>query len=59
MFVAAYQESVLHESPAQASSEILTFGHKPQDADDIRTFISDYDPIRQSLPAKDRGVRDE
>jgi protein tyrosine phosphatase (PTP) superfamily phosphohydrolase (DUF442 family) len=50
MFVAAYQESVLHESKDQAKSEILSFRHKNSDTDDIRTFIDSYDPAKQVLP---------
>jgi len=50
MFVAAYQESVLHESPDQAAAEIKTFGHKDRDLDDVRAFIKAYDPVKQTVP---------
>jgi protein tyrosine phosphatase (PTP) superfamily phosphohydrolase (DUF442 family) len=59
MFVAAYQESVLHQTPDQTKSEILDFGHKPQDTDDIREFIEEYDPVKQALPMKHTGVSKE
>ena len=49
MFAAAYQMSVLHESPDQAAAEIKTFGHKSEDLDDVRTFIKDYQPVKQTL----------
>jgi protein-tyrosine phosphatase len=49
MFVAAYQESVLHVSPQQAADEILSFGHSANDTDDIRTFIHEYDPAAQAF----------
>lgn len=51
MFVAAYQESVLHQSPAQVKAQILTFGHKPTDTDDIKKFIDLYSPGATTLPA--------
>ncbi len=59
MFVAAYQESVLHETPDQAKSEIKNFWHKARDTDDVRTFIDGYDAVKQTLPAKDRGQSSE
>ena len=59
MFVAAYQESVLHETPDQAKDAILSFGHKAEDLNDVRTFIGDYDPLTQTLLAKDRGASRE
>jgi protein tyrosine phosphatase (PTP) superfamily phosphohydrolase (DUF442 family) len=59
MFVAAYQMSVLHESKQQVASEIMSFGHRAKDTDDIRTFINEYDPATQTLPVKDRGSSSE
>jgi protein tyrosine/serine phosphatase len=59
MFVAAFQESVLHESPDQTKNEILGFGHKAADTDDVRSFIDDYDPVKQTLPPKERGASAE
>ena len=59
MFVAAYQETVLRESPAQATIEIKSFGHRAHDLDDIKTFIKNYDPGTQTLPTKDRGSSKE
>jgi protein-tyrosine phosphatase len=52
MFVAAYQESVLHESPDQAKAAILSFGHKDRDLDDVRKFIDLYSASDGMLPAK-------
>jgi protein-tyrosine phosphatase len=49
MFVAAYQESVLHESREQAAAAIKTFGHKDRDLDDVRVFIKDYDPVKETF----------
>jgi protein-tyrosine phosphatase len=54
MFVAAYQMTVLHESPEQATAEIKSFGHNAKDTDDIRQFIAEYDPVTQTLAAKER-----
>ena len=59
MFVAAYQESVLHETPAQATSEILSFGHRQRDTDDVRRFIREYDALKQTLPMRARGTSSE
>jgi protein tyrosine phosphatase (PTP) superfamily phosphohydrolase (DUF442 family) len=44
MFVAAYQESVEKMTPPQAKDQILSFGHKQTDTDDVRRFIDAYDP---------------
>jgi protein tyrosine phosphatase (PTP) superfamily phosphohydrolase (DUF442 family) len=49
MFVAAYQESVLHESPEQAAAEMLGFGHKARDLDDVKAFIKGYNPSQKSF----------
>jgi protein tyrosine phosphatase (PTP) superfamily phosphohydrolase (DUF442 family) len=59
MFVAAYQESVLHQSPDQTKAGILNFGHKPRDTDDVREFIDDYDPVNQKLADKPHGLASE
>jgi protein-tyrosine phosphatase len=59
MFVAAYQMSVLHHSREQALAEIMSFGHKDRDLDDVRTFIREYDPVTQTLPGKNRGSSSE
>jgi protein-tyrosine phosphatase len=55
MFVAAYQLSVLHESREQATEQIMSFGHKAKDLDDVREFIAEYDPVTQTLPVKERA----
>lgn len=55
MFVAAYQESVLHQSPTQAKDAILSFGHKAADTDDVRRFIDAYDPVKETFPAMAGG----
>jgi len=49
MFVAAYQESVLHYTPQQAKNAIESFGHNAQTVDDIKTFIDHYDPATRSV----------
>ncbi len=51
MFVAAYQESVMCEMSPQVKDEILTFGHKAEDLDDVRRFIDLYQPGVAVLPA--------
>jgi tyrosine-protein phosphatase SIW14 len=50
MFVAAYQESVMHESPDRVKNEILFFGHKAEDLDDVRKFVDLYVPGEMALP---------
>ncbi len=51
MFVAAYQESVLHQSPQQVKDAIQSFGHKPNDLDDVRKFVDLYLPGATTLPS--------
>jgi protein-tyrosine phosphatase len=50
MFVAAYQMSVLRESKDQVKNGILSFGHKPEDLDDVRKFVDLYVPGEMILP---------
>jgi protein tyrosine phosphatase (PTP) superfamily phosphohydrolase (DUF442 family) len=49
MFVAAYQESVLHYTPHQAKERIVSFGHNAKTVDDIKTFIDHYDPASRTV----------
>ena len=51
MFVAAYQETAMHQSPDQARAAILSFGHKEKDLDDVKKFIDLYSPNDAMLPA--------
>jgi protein tyrosine phosphatase (PTP) superfamily phosphohydrolase (DUF442 family) len=59
MFVAAYQESALHESPAETEAEIQAFKHKPKDLEDVKAFIHAYDPRNKSLPPMSKGASGE
>jgi len=43
MFVAAYQESVQHYDKEKAKAAIQTFGHSDRTANDVKTFIDNYD----------------
>lgn len=51
MFVAAYQQSVLGYDKSKAKDAILAFGHSDHTLNDIRRFIDEYDPKRQTVPA--------
>ncbi len=59
MFAAAYQESVMHESPDQAEAEMLAFKHKAKDLDDVRAFIHAYDAKAMTLPPGLRAASSE
>lgn len=50
MFVAAYQMSVMRESPDKVKNEILSFGHRSEDLDDVRKFVDLYVPGEMMLP---------
>jgi protein tyrosine phosphatase (PTP) superfamily phosphohydrolase (DUF442 family) len=49
MFVAAYQESAMKFSPADAKNDILSFGHSDHVVDDVKAFIDAYDPVTMSV----------
>ena len=50
MFMAAYQLSVLERSLPYTEATVQTFGHKPRDVEDVRTFIDAYDPATATVP---------
>jgi len=49
MMVAAYQLSVLHDSPEQAKAALLTFGHSQRTVGDVQRFIEVYDPAAKRM----------
>jgi protein tyrosine/serine phosphatase len=49
MFVAAYEMSVQNFDKNKATAAIQTFGHSDRTADDVRTFITAYDPATHAL----------